>query len=97
VLPIHISGTHEVLGKGSVVPHRHPVEVRIGGPVSNRRLREIAETGDGAGAYRAVSDFLRRTVAGLPLGHKSPKERPDSKPHEPARHQPREHAHARQS
>jgi hypothetical protein len=86
-----------VLGKGNVVPRHHPVEVRIGGSISNRRLREIAESGDGAGAYRAVSDFLRRTVAGLPLGHKSPKERPDSKPQEPARHQHREHAHARQS
>ena len=30
VLPIHISGTHEVLGKGSLIPRRNPVEVRIG-------------------------------------------------------------------
>ncbi len=97
VLPIHISGTHQVLGKGSVVPHYHPVEVRIGGVISNRRLREIAQSGDGAGAYRSVSEFLRRTIAGLPLGHKSPRERPDSKPQEPVRHQHREHAHARQS
>ena len=97
VLPIHISGTYQVLGKGYVVPRHHPVEVRIGGVISNRRLREIAESGDGAGAYRAVADFLRRTVAGLPLGQKSPRERLDSKPSEPARHQHRERAHARQS
>jgi long-chain acyl-CoA synthetase len=100
VLPLHISGTHQVLGKGSVVPHYHPVEVRIGGVIGNRRLREIAEAGDGAGAYRSVSDFLRRTIAGLPLGHKTFKERADSKPHEPVhrvRHQHQEPAHARQT
>lgn len=98
VLPIHISGTHQVLGKGSVVPHYHPVEVRIGGVISNRRLLEIAEKGDGTGAYRSVSDFLRRTIAGLPLGHKTPRERIESKPAQPVRtHQHREHAHARQT
>jgi len=50
VLPIHISGTHQVLGKGSVLPRYHPVEVRIGGAITNQRLREIAERTDGAGA-----------------------------------------------
>jgi long-chain acyl-CoA synthetase len=100
VLPIHISGTHQVLGKGSVVPRYHQVEVRIGGVIGNQRLRDIAESGDGAGAYRSVSDFLRRTVAGLPLGHKSFKERADTKPQEPVRrvrHQRQEHAQARQT
>ena len=82
VLPIHISGTHQVLGKGSVVPRHHPVEIRIGGVISNQRLREIAENSSVAGAYRSVSDFLRSTIAGLPLGHKSFKERPDLKPRE---------------
>ena len=43
VLPIHISGTHQVLGKGNLIPHHHFVEVRIGGVISNQRLREIAE------------------------------------------------------
>jgi len=97
VLPIHISGTHQVLGKGSVVPRRHPVEVRIGGVISNRLLREIAESADGAGAYRSVSDFLRRTVAGLPLGHKMARERTEPKPPQPVRHHHREPAHARQT
>ena len=27
VLPVLIRGTHDVLGKGSLVPRRHPVEV----------------------------------------------------------------------
>ena len=97
VLPIHIGGTHEVLGKGSVVPRHHPVEVRIGGVISNQRLREIAESSSGAGAYRSVSDFLRSTIAGLPLGHKSFKERTGLKPREPVKHRHREPAHARQT
>ena len=97
VLPIHISGTHEVLGKGYVIPRYHPVEVRIGGVIGNWRLREIAENADGAGAYRSVSDFLRRTVAGLPLRYKPARERPETKPDQAVRRerQPREHAHAR--
>jgi long-chain acyl-CoA synthetase len=100
VMPIHISGTYEVLGKGRVVPRHHPVEVRIGGVIGNRRLRETAERSEGAGAYRSVSDLLRRTIAGLPLGHKPPRERVNVRQHEqPTRHQHehREHAHARQT
>src|SRR5579875_126230 len=97
VLPIHISGTHQVLGKGSVVPRRHPVEVRIGGVISNRLLREIAESSEGAGAYRSVSDYLRRIVAGLALGHSPARERPAPKRQEPVRHRHREQAHARQT
>jgi long-chain acyl-CoA synthetase len=97
VLPIHISGTHEVLGKGSIVPRHHPVEVRIGGVISNRVLREIAESSEGTGAYRSVSEYLRRTLAGLPLGHQPIRERPAPKAQEPVRHRHREHAHARQT
>src|SRR5260370_23508506 len=80
VLPIHISGTHQVLGKGSVLPRYHPVEVRIGGAITKQRPREIAERTDRAGAYLSVSDFLRRTIAGLPLGAKNFKQRAASKP-----------------
>jgi long-chain acyl-CoA synthetase len=97
VLPIHIAGTHHVLGKGYLIPRYHPVEVRVGGVIVNQRLREIAERADGAGAYRSVSDFLHRTVAGLPLGHKSFKERTDSKPRKQERSRHREPAHARQT
>ncbi len=97
VLPIHISGTHQVLGKGSVVPRHHPVEVRIGGVIDNALLRDIAESGDGAGAYRSVSDYLRRTIAGLPMGHKPMRERVEPRTHEPVRHRRRENVHARQT
>ena len=65
VLPIHISGTHEVLGKGSLLPQRHPVELRIGRAISNAELRIVAESSEGAGAYRKAADFLRRTVANV--------------------------------
>jgi long-chain acyl-CoA synthetase len=97
VLPIHVSGTHQVLGKGSLVPRYHPVEVRIGGVIRNETLRQIAERSDGAGAYRSISDFLRRTIEGLPLGHKSFKERSDGKAREPMRHRHREPSHVRQT
>ncbi len=65
VLPIHISGTHEVLGKGSLLPSHHPVEVRIGRVISHEQLRMAAESSEGAGAYRKASDFLRQAVTTL--------------------------------
>jgi long-chain acyl-CoA synthetase len=65
VLPIHISGTYEVLGKGKLIPKHSPVEMRIGRVVSNAELRVVAESSEGAGAYRKAADFLRKTVEGL--------------------------------
>ncbi len=65
VLPVHISGTHDVLGKGKLIPQHHPVEMRIGRVVSNAELRVVAESSEGAGAYRKAADFLRKTVEGL--------------------------------
>jgi long-chain acyl-CoA synthetase len=65
VLPIHISGTFDVLGKGKLIPKYSPVEMRIGRVVSNAELRVVAESSEGAGAYRKASDFLRKTVEGL--------------------------------
>jgi long-chain acyl-CoA synthetase len=65
VLPVHISGTHDVLGKGQLVPRRHPVEVRIGRPIANAKLREAAQSSQGAGAYRKVAEFLQSAVAAL--------------------------------
>jgi long-chain acyl-CoA synthetase len=63
VLPIHISGTHDVLGKGRLIPKHHPVELRIGRVISNEEIRVVAESTEGAGAYRKASDFLRQCVA----------------------------------
>jgi len=65
VLPIRITGTHEVLGKGSLLPKRAPVEVRIGAPILSAEIRAIAESAEGAGAYRKLADFMRDTVIGL--------------------------------
>jgi len=65
VLPVHISGTHEVLGKGHLIPRRAPVEVRIGRPVANAELRALAEDSEGAGAYRKLADRMREAVIAL--------------------------------
>jgi long-chain acyl-CoA synthetase len=65
VLPIHIRGTYEVLGKGTLIPKHHPVEMRIGRVISNAQLRVVAESAEGAGAYRKAADFLRKTVESL--------------------------------
>ncbi|HZO80100.1 MAG TPA: AMP-binding protein [Candidatus Binataceae bacterium] len=72
VLPIRISGTHEVLGKGAIIPHRHPVEVRIGRVLSNAEVRALADNGEGAGAYRKLADAMRAAV--LRLGERMPAE-----------------------
>jgi long-chain acyl-CoA synthetase len=65
VLPIRIDGTHAVLGKGSLIPRRAPVELRIGTVITNAKLRKLVEDVDGAGAYRKVADYLRATVISL--------------------------------
>jgi long-chain acyl-CoA synthetase len=65
VLPIHISGTYQVLGKGSLIPRRAPVEIRIGRVIVNADLRTIAEESEGAGAYRKLADHMRAAVLGL--------------------------------
>ncbi len=64
VLPVLIRGTHDVMGKGSLVPRRHPVEVRIGRAITADELRELAET-EGAGAYRKIADLMRAAVIAL--------------------------------
>jgi long-chain acyl-CoA synthetase len=74
VLPIHLRGTYEVLGKGSLIPRRRPVEVRIGRVISNAELREIAANAEGAGAYRKLAEFMRRTV--IDLAEPRPRIRP---------------------
>ncbi|HVA81930.1 MAG TPA: 1-acyl-sn-glycerol-3-phosphate acyltransferase, partial [Candidatus Binataceae bacterium] len=65
VLPVLIRGTHQVLGKGSLWPRRHPVEVRIGGVITNAAMRALAENSEGMGAYRKLSDYLRTAVLAL--------------------------------
>ena len=55
VLPVRISGTYEVLGKGSIIPHRRPVEVRIGRVITNAELRALADNAEGTGATIASS------------------------------------------
>jgi len=70
VLPVLIRGTHDVMGKGSLVPRRHPVEVRIGRPITAAEIRELAESSEGAGAYRKLADFMRGTVIALAGPHR---------------------------
>ncbi|HEX3408711.1 MAG TPA: 1-acyl-sn-glycerol-3-phosphate acyltransferase, partial [Candidatus Binataceae bacterium] len=65
VLPIHLSGTFEVLGKGRLLPRRAPVEVRIGRVMLSADLRMVAQGADGAGAYRKVADCMRQAVIEL--------------------------------
>jgi long-chain acyl-CoA synthetase len=65
ILPIRISGTHQVLGKGSLIPRRAPVEVRIGAVITNARLLAVAADAEGAGAYRKLADYLRNAVLAL--------------------------------
>ena len=65
VLPMRLSGTFDVLGKGSLIPRHHPVEVRIGRVISAEELLSVAQNSDGAGAYRKVAEFLREAVASL--------------------------------
>jgi long-chain acyl-CoA synthetase len=65
VLPIHLSGTLEVLAKGKLLPRRAPVEVRIGRVLTIDELRSAAQDAEGAGAYRALADHMRQAVVGL--------------------------------
>jgi 1-acyl-sn-glycerol-3-phosphate acyltransferase len=65
VLPVLIRGTHEVMGKGSLIPRRHPVEVRIGRAITAAELRELAKSSEGAGAYRKIADLMRTAVTSL--------------------------------
>jgi long-chain acyl-CoA synthetase len=65
VLPVLIRGTHDVMGKGSLVPRRHPVEVRIGRAITASELRELATSSEGAGAYRKIADLMRASVIAL--------------------------------
>lgn len=65
VLPIHIKGTFDVLGKGSLIPRHAPVEVRIGAVIESARLRSSAANAEGAGAYRNAANLMREAVTEL--------------------------------
>jgi long-chain acyl-CoA synthetase len=65
VLPIHISGTFKVLGKGRLLPHHAPVEVRIGGALTAAEMSQVAQGAEGAGAYRRLADYMRSAVTEL--------------------------------
>jgi long-chain acyl-CoA synthetase len=65
VLPVLIRGTHDVMGKGTIVPRRHPVEVRIGRAITAAELRDLAASAEGAGAYRKIAGLMRSAVVGL--------------------------------
>jgi long-chain acyl-CoA synthetase len=68
VLPVLIRGTRDVLGKGTLIPRRRPVEVRIGKVIESAELRAQAENADGMGAYRKLADFMREQVVALAGG-----------------------------
>ncbi len=72
VLPILIRGTHEVLGKGSLIPRRHHVEVRIGSVISAATLRSLAENSEGMGAYRKLADYMRNAVLAIAGERRTP-------------------------
>jgi long-chain acyl-CoA synthetase len=65
VLPLLIRGTHKVLGKGSLLPHYHEVEVRIGSVISAAKLRSVSENAEGMGAYRKLADYMRTAVVAM--------------------------------
>jgi hypothetical protein len=65
VLPVLIRGTHEVMGKGSLLPRRRPVEVRIGRAITAAEIRELADSSEVAGAYRKLADLMRDSVIAL--------------------------------
>jgi long-chain acyl-CoA synthetase len=65
VLPIHIRGSYDVLGKGSLIPRIAPVEVRIGSVITQETLRAAAHDADGPGAYRKLADLMRDAVLAL--------------------------------
>ncbi len=65
VLPVLIRGTYDVLGKGSLMPRRRPVEIRIGGVISPDEIRAVADKSEGAGAYRKLADLMRESVIAL--------------------------------
>jgi long-chain acyl-CoA synthetase len=68
VLPIHIRGTHEVLGKGMLIPRRNPVELRIGRVITADELHAVARSAEGAGGYHRVAEHLRAVVTTLGAG-----------------------------
>jgi long-chain acyl-CoA synthetase len=76
VLPIRIDGTHAVLGKGSLIPRRAPVEMRIGRVITKSELLALVQDVEGAGAYRRIADQLRATVVAL----SPPRSRPERSP-----------------
>jgi long-chain acyl-CoA synthetase len=65
ILPIRVTGTHRVLGKGSLIPRYAPVEVRIGAPITSEQIRSLALETEGTGAYRKLADYMRAAVLGL--------------------------------
>ncbi len=74
ILPILIRGTHQVLGKGSLIPRRNPVEVRIGSIISNASMRAVAESSEGTGAYRRIAGYIHDVVVALNSGARAPRE-----------------------
>ncbi|MBF6559609.1 MAG: AMP-binding protein [Candidatus Binataceae bacterium] len=65
VLPIHIRGSFEVLGKGALVPRHAPVEVRIGRVIGAAELLDVAQGTTGAAAYRRLAEHLRAAIVEL--------------------------------
>jgi long-chain acyl-CoA synthetase len=65
VLPMHIRGSYDVLGKGSLIPRYASVEVRIGAAITSDTLRAAAQDTDGPGAYRRLADLMHAAVLSL--------------------------------
>jgi len=73
VLPVHLEGTFDVLGKGRLLPRYHPVQVRIGAPIAYQELRALTTRADGAGAYRSAADFMHQAIVSLAQGRARPR------------------------
>jgi len=80
ILPVHIKGSFDVLGKGQLVPRRRPVEVRIGAVIARETLAKVAGQSEGAGAYRKLADFLRQAIANMPIHVPARASRPKAEP-----------------
>lgn len=69
ILPLHISGAHEALPKGSMVPKSSELVVRIGAPLSVATLREKAKGMSRSEAYRVVTAEAELAVKALAAGN----------------------------
>ncbi len=62
VVPVHISGAHEALPVGRVIPRPHKITVRIGKPIMPE---DLEKNGDGDSPHQRIANALHDAVARL--------------------------------